>query len=70
MKKNLTFDKAYKELSQLVREIEQDDIKVDTLAIKVKQANELINFCVTKLRTIESEISEAQKDSNSEIDEA
>ena len=55
MKKDLTFEKAFKELTSLVKEIENDNIKVDTLAEKVKQANELIKFCETKLRTIEEE---------------
>ena len=61
MKKDLTFDKAFKELTDLVEEIEDDDIKVDTLAAKVKQANELITFCETKLRSIKADINEATK---------
>jgi exodeoxyribonuclease VII small subunit len=61
MKKDLTFDKAFNDLTELVEEIEDDDIKVDTLAVKVKQANELIKFCETKLRGIQTEINEANK---------
>ncbi len=55
MKKELTFDKVFNDLTELVEEIEDDEIKVDTLAEKVKQANELIKFCETKLRTIKTE---------------
>lgn len=58
MKKELTFDKAFNDLTDLVEEIEDDEIKVDTLAVKVKQANELIKFCETKLRGIQTEINE------------
>jgi exodeoxyribonuclease VII small subunit len=61
MKKDLTFDKAFNDLTELVEEIEDDEIKVDTLALKVKQANELIKFCETKLRGIQTEINEATK---------
>jgi exodeoxyribonuclease VII small subunit len=61
MKKELTFDKAFNDLTELVEQIEDDEIKVDTLAVKVKQANELIKFCETKLRGIQTEINEATK---------
>jgi len=57
MKKDSTFDKAFKELTALVNEIENDNIKVDTLTEKVRQANELIKFCETELRTIKDETS-------------
>ena len=56
MKNNLTFDKAYIDLTKLVDQIEDDKIQVDTLTEKVKEASELIRFCETKLRTIEDEI--------------
>jgi exodeoxyribonuclease VII small subunit len=55
MKNNLTFDKAFSDLKEIVEEIEDDKIQVDTLAEKVKQANELIKFCETELRTIKTE---------------
>jgi exodeoxyribonuclease VII small subunit len=61
MKNNLTFDKAYNELNKLVEQIEDDKIQVDTLAEKVKQANELIKFCETRLRTIENETNKLKK---------
>jgi len=56
MKNNLTFDKAFSDLSKLVNLIEDDKIQVDTLSEKVKEANELIKFCETRLRTIDKEI--------------
>lgn len=55
MKSKLTYHKAYMELTKLVEEIEDESIQLDTLAEKVKQATELINFCEKKLRIIESE---------------
>lgn len=59
MKTNLTYSKAFSELEKLVGQIEDDKIQLDTLADKVKQAKELINFCETKLRTIETDVNKA-----------
>ena len=61
MKSNLTFDKAFSDLTKLVNQIEDDKIQVDTLSEKVKEANELIKFCETKLRSIDSEIKRSNK---------
>jgi exodeoxyribonuclease VII small subunit len=59
---NLTYNKAYGELSKLVEEIEDDEIQLDTLAEKVKQAKELIEYCETRLRTIDGEVTEVLSD--------
>ncbi len=56
MQTKLTFDKAFADLEKLVAEIEDENIQLDTLAEKVKQANELTKFCETKLRNIEEDI--------------
>ena len=58
---NLTYNKAYNELSKLVDQIEDDKIQLDTLADKVKQAKELIDFCETKLRIIDKDVKTALK---------
>ncbi len=59
MKKELTYSDAYAKLEELVEQIERDTIQLDTLAEKVKEANELIKFCETKLRSIEKDVAEA-----------
>ena len=59
MKKELTYSDAYAKLEELVEQIESDTIQLDTLAEKVKEANELIKFCETKLRSIEKDVTEA-----------
>ena len=56
MKTKLTFDKAFSELEKLVEQIEDENIQLDTLADKVKEANELIKYCETKLRIITEDI--------------
>ena len=55
MNQQLTFDTAFSELKKLVNQIEDDEIQLDTLAEKVNEANELIQFCESKLRTIKTE---------------
>jgi exodeoxyribonuclease VII small subunit len=56
MKKEMTFSNAFASLEKLVHEIEDDAILVDQLANKVKEANELIEFCELKLRGIDKEL--------------
>jgi len=58
----MTYNEAYKQLSTLVEQIEDNEIQLDTLAEKVAQAKELIAFCETKLRTIENDVTEAFSD--------
>ena len=59
---NMTYNEAFKQLSTLVEQIEDNEIQLDTLAEKVAQAKELIAFCETKLRTIENDVTEAFSD--------
>jgi exodeoxyribonuclease VII small subunit len=56
MEKNLTYEAAYGELEHIAREIENESVSVDVLAIKVKRAAELVQFCQTKLRSTEQEV--------------
>jgi exodeoxyribonuclease VII small subunit len=61
MKNQLTFDKAFHELVELVDDMEDDKIQLDTLTEKVKKANELIKFCETALRTIEEDVDQMRE---------
>jgi exodeoxyribonuclease VII small subunit len=58
----MTYNEAYKQLSTLVEQIEDNEIQLDTLAEKVAQAKELIVFCETKLRTIDNDVTDAFAD--------
>jgi exodeoxyribonuclease VII small subunit len=55
MKKELTYKAAYAQLEILVDQLEEGSIDLEQLATKIKQANELIDICSKKLRTIEDE---------------
>ena len=62
MKTDSTFEEAFGKLTSLVAEIEDDEIQLDKLAEKVKNANELILFCETKLRVIKEETGKMKGD--------
>ncbi len=56
MKNELNYNEAYTKLQDLVEQLEDGNIPLDKLAAKVKQANELLAVCESKLRQIESDI--------------
>jgi len=56
MEQTQTYEEAYKELTEIASEIENDTISVDQLAQKVKRASELIKICQSKLREAETEV--------------
>lgn len=53
---NLTYSKAIKEIEEILRYIESQEVDVDVVVEKVKRATELIVFCKNKLRTAEEEL--------------
>ncbi len=59
MKKELTYKAAFAQLEKLVDQFEEGSIDLEQLAAKIKQANELIEICVKKLRAIEEGTSAA-----------
>jgi exodeoxyribonuclease VII small subunit len=59
---NPNYAEAYKELIQLVADLERGDISVDELSDKVKRATVLIRICKEKLTTTEEDVSKILKD--------
>lgn len=58
MKKELGYSEAYKELQLIAENLETGKYTIDEISEKIKRAAELVNFCKTKLRSIETEIDE------------
>jgi len=58
----LSYEKAYKELEELLSDLKEEKIAVDKLADKIKRASELIKFCKDKLRNTEEEIAALNED--------
>ncbi|HRG57486.1 MAG TPA: exodeoxyribonuclease VII small subunit [Bacteroidia bacterium] len=58
-KSKLNYENAFQELSNIVKDIEQDNTALDELSKKITRANELISFCKEKLRQTEEEYQKA-----------
>jgi len=56
MAKKQTYESALNELQSIISEIENDEIGIDQLSVKVKRAAELLKFCQQKLRTTEDDV--------------
>ncbi|HEY0895967.1 MAG TPA: exodeoxyribonuclease VII small subunit [Sphingobacteriaceae bacterium] len=56
MEENLTYEAAYSELEQIYSQINNEQVSIDDLALKVRRAAVLISFCQNKLRNTEQEI--------------
>ncbi len=52
----MTYEAAKTALDKIIRDIQQENISIDLLADKIKQAQELTKYCQAKLRNIELEI--------------
>ncbi len=59
---NTTYTAAFEELQQIVRDMEDGEITVDELAIKVKRAAELIKVCKQKLVSTEEDVNHILKE--------
>ncbi|MDQ4138916.1 MAG: exodeoxyribonuclease VII small subunit [Bacteroidota bacterium] len=53
---DLTYQQALEELENIVEALEDETIPVDELAIKVKRASDLIEFCQAKLTETDEEV--------------
>ena len=59
---NTTYTAAFEELQQIVRDMEDGEITVDELAIKVTRAAELIKVCKQKLVSTEEDVNQILKE--------
>ena len=55
-KKKETYSEAMARLEKIVSQIEHNELETDTLAEKIKEANEIIAFCSDKLTKADREI--------------
>jgi len=62
MKKEASYEEAYAEVTEIIREMEEESIAVDKLTQRVKRAMELIRYCREKLLLTEQEINELIKE--------
>jgi exodeoxyribonuclease VII small subunit len=62
MEKEINYTEAFEELQQIVGDIEEGEISVDELSIKVKRASELIKICKNKLTSTEEDVTQILKE--------
>jgi exodeoxyribonuclease VII small subunit len=62
----LSYELAFHELQNIIASIENDGVGIDELALKVKRAGELVQFCRVKLRAAEKEINTLVSQMNDE----
>lgn len=51
-----SYEAAFAELQQIVRELQEETVGIDALGAKIGRATELIRFCRERLRMTEDEI--------------
>ena len=67
-KKKETYSQAMARLETIVRQVDSNELEVDELGEKIKEANEIIAFCSEKLKKADMEIENmlADKQENEE----
>ena len=67
-KKKETYSQAMARLETIVRQVDNNELEVDELVEKIKEANEIIAFCSEKLKKADKEIEKmlADKQENEE----
>ncbi|KAA6349406.1 Exodeoxyribonuclease 7 small subunit [termite gut metagenome] len=59
-----TYSQAIKRLEEIVRQIDNNELEIDQLSEKIKEANEIISFCMEKLTKADKEIENLLKENN------
>ena len=54
--KKETYSQAMERLEKIVRQIDNNELEIDVLAEKIKEANEIIAFCTEKLTKADLEV--------------
>ena len=54
--KKETYSQAMERLEKIVRQVDNNELEIDVLAEKIKEANEIIAFCTEKLTKADREV--------------
>jgi exodeoxyribonuclease VII small subunit len=63
MEQEMKYEEAINQLEAIVRKMENDEYSIDEIAVQLKTAQRLIQFCKDKLTKTEAEISKIQTES-------
>ena len=66
--KEKSYSQAMERLETIVRQVDSNELELDELVEKIKEANEIIDFCSEKLKKADTEIEKllADKQENEE----
>ncbi|HBQ04359.1 MAG: hypothetical protein MB55_04685 [marine actinobacterium MedAcidi-G3] len=53
---DLTFQTATRELEEILRKLDGDDVNIDSLTVDLERASELIEWCRERLETTQHEV--------------
>jgi exodeoxyribonuclease VII small subunit len=59
------YEEAMKRLEEIVRQIENGEMDIDSLADKLKEAKQLMAFCKQKLISVEEEVNKIMSEQTS-----
>lgn len=62
MAKKITYSEAYERLQEILRLIESDQLDIDVLSEKIKEATSLLKICKDKLFVADEEVKKALED--------
>lgn len=65
-KKKETYSQAMQRLENIVSQIDHNELEIDTLAEKIKEANEIIAYCSDKLSKVDREVKKLLSDKQEE----
>lgn len=57
-----TYSQAIARLERIVQQIDRNELEIDVLSEKIKEANEIIAFCTAKLTKAEAEVEKLLKE--------
>lgn len=57
----MTYSQAMQRLQAIVEQIESNDLEIDALADKIKEANDLVAFCTQKLSQVDAQVEKLMK---------
>lgn len=62
MAQDIKYAKAVERLDEIISQIESEDIDVDELSVRVKEAAELIKVCKARINKAEMEVKKVVED--------
>lgn len=63
-KEEIKYEAAIQRLEEIVHQIENGEMDIDSLASRLKEAKKLMAFCKSKLQSVEEEVNKIMETNN------